>query len=1123
MSASTSCLGCPLNTFSPARSFNITFCDCNEGYTGPDGTACVSCDQTNTYKPTRGSGNCSTCTKDLCDVGFFRPMCNITTDGICQRCSNAPDFAVYTGPGLPYFQENCNWTCDSVGGYVESSKNGTFCSVRGRERVCFSHETTCVKCDDNCSTGYVSKDCRCQSCASGGAWPPVHADYEAPSSVDDRHPCGWQCKSGLSSTRCHGPGNGLCRLPCPAGTHGDANDKCQACPAGKSSSSLNFSTTAEDCSSCVPGKYKPELGVMACETRESVSIDECVLLGTCPDKCPSACAPLDGTLSVCCRAFIDTAQDTCQSFSCLPCPNDTFAAFFGAAKCDKCPPDSISALGSTNRTDCKCSPGFEGPDGGSCSKCAVGTFKKAAGADAGSCVRCKAGTYAPGDASTACLLCDSGTTSVAGSASCTAEQVLVQVILDLAFNASYFQQIQSQYAENIADVAGVSSLGIQVSNILNSSFTDSNRRLLASTVQGIVVVWDILSPRFHLPALKASIKTALTTRLSEIGPAPRLQSLLESCGTGREPVGIACAQCPVGEYKSKADNSSCVACDNGTTTAAAGSTSESECVCVAGYFMNASTSVCTPCPPGTFKPLGSEPCIPCPKGMYSPGTSAARPSAVCLFCPVDSYRSPVGSSAKEDCCPEGCVCDAGYNELGDDSARPFECVACASGYFKEAGGTGPCLLCGKGRFTNVTSGATSCLICPTDTYNDLSDGTSCKECPPFTSTVADGGSSIMDCKCEFSPTLRCAGCPAGQYGIVDADRQVLTMIQGRCQNVNPCVPIDNAIYRIDAIDMRNPLPGNIAVTIVTYVGGVRGLAYLNTSTARLIPVTGHGAGQDGYSGYVDGPGEIAEFREGINDLAASPDGSMVLVADFYNHVIRKVDLDSKNVTTFAGCCSFSSPDASSNNIGSRDGNRSFAQFSRPRGVTFNSDGTCVYISDGVGLRVINMETDQVSTLFRHGHAGWAQCGGPRQLTITPDDTTLVFLTTHVCTLDLDTNEVSVVAGGGSREAYCDNGRYGPSFCPGKCSFEACSDDGIGGQVRFRIQNEQGGIAMHPDGLIAFVADYGNARVRSVNIKTGQVSTVTARAAFRYPFPIAVTPEGAVLVSDQSRRWVDGSV
>ena len=130
-SAATSCINCPLNTFSPERSKNVTFCDCNTGYSGPDGTACISCEPTSTYKPARGSSPCRNCTEDVCGTGFFRPQCNITTDGVCQSCSNAPDFAVFTSHGEPYFKENCNWTCDSAGGYVASDTNSTFCSDLG--------------------------------------------------------------------------------------------------------------------------------------------------------------------------------------------------------------------------------------------------------------------------------------------------------------------------------------------------------------------------------------------------------------------------------------------------------------------------------------------------------------------------------------------------------------------------------------------------------------------------------------------------------------------------------------------------------------------------------------------------------------------------------------------------------------------------------------------------------------------------------------------------------------------------------------------------------------------------------------------------------------------------------
>jgi len=641
---------------------------------------------------------------------------------------------------------------------VPSAESGTFCSVRrstarGNEKVCFSHATTCVKCDTNCSRGFFSKDCSCHACSVGGdsSWPPVNSEYTAPWHVEGMAACGWQCKSGLSSsTLCSEPGNGLCRLPCPVGTYGDANamEGCQPCPAGTSSPSENPSNVANasnarhihDCLQCTPGKYKPALGTLRCETRESASLEQCMLSGTCPDgRCPSACVVLDQDRSVCCRAFADIADSACQELLCTACPECSFSDIAGAASCQACPLHASSTPGSTDRTDCECAPGFEGVDGGACTRCTAGKYKAVAGSVGGVCADCEAGKFSQDDGATICQLCGSGTESVSGSVACTSELVNIEVSASLAMNASYFLQVQDQYVASIADLVGVTPFNVVVTAILNSSSAAVSRRLLLST-SSITIVWVITSPRFHLAALKASIATAFVSRLSDIGPPPTLNALMESCGTGRQPDGVACVWCRQGNYKALADNSSCVACVNGTTTEGKGSILEDSCVCTEGYFLNASVGACAPCQAGTFKLLGPGDCLPCAEGTYSPGTRTGWLSSSCIFCPVETYRSLAGSKSKEDCCGEICDCDAGYNEL-DGS---LQCVPCEPGYYKSVQSTiGTCTECPANSDSPAGSTASTCCICNAGSTGP--DGAACTICPSGTFKDSTGSGLCTTC------------------------------------------------------------------------------------------------------------------------------------------------------------------------------------------------------------------------------------------------------------------------------------------------------------------------------------------------------------------------------------------
>jgi hypothetical protein len=65
----------------------------------------------------------------------------------------------------------------------------------------------------------------------------------------------------------------------------------------------------------------------------------------------------------------------------------------GYAQCDACPPHATALIASSFLTDCKCDPGYTGPDGGTCEGCAVGKFKPENGSIP--CTNCPLHTYLP--------------------------------------------------------------------------------------------------------------------------------------------------------------------------------------------------------------------------------------------------------------------------------------------------------------------------------------------------------------------------------------------------------------------------------------------------------------------------------------------------------------------------------------------------------------------------------------------------------------------------------------------------------------------------------------------------------------------------------------------------------
>jgi sugar lactone lactonase YvrE len=90
---------------------------------------------------------------------------------------------------------------------------------------------------------------------------------------------------------------------------------------------------------------------------------------------------------------------------------------------------------------------------------------------------------------------------------------------------------------------------------------------------------------------------------------------------------------------------------------------------------------------------------------------------------------------------------------------------------------------------------------------------------------------------------------------------------------------------------------------------------------------------NGVPGFADGSVPNARFNT-PTALALSADGRFLFVADTLNHRIRKLDLQTRFVTTFCG----------NGFAGSVDGPAHVASLDQPIGLAFDSDGT-LYVSE----------------------------------------------------------------------------------------------------------------------------------------------------------------------------------
>lgn len=124
------------------------------------------------------------------------------------------------------------------------------------------------------------------------------------------------------------------------------------------------------------------------------------------------------------------------------------------------------------------------------------------------------------------------------------------------------------------------------------------------------------------------------------------------------------------------------------------------------------------------------------------------------------------------------------------------------------------------------------------------------------------------------------------------------------------------------------------------------------------------AGMLGQSGYIDGPGSSAKFST-LFGVAVGLDG-FVYVSDTANSIIRKIDPNTKAVSTFAG----------SMTRGAVDGYGASASFTYPYGLISDGFGNIIVCDAGNNaLRSINA-TGYVSTVAGNPAIGSGAVDGP---------------------------------------------------------------------------------------------------------------------------------------------------
>jgi len=154
----------------------------------------------------------------------------------------------------------------------------------------------------------------------------------------------------------------------------------------------------------------------------------------------------------------------------------------------------------------------------------------------------------------------------------------------------------------------------------------------------------------------------------------------------------------------------------------------------------------------------------------------------------------------------------------------------------------------------------------------------------------------------------------------------------------------------------------------------------------------------GEAGFQDGESVKAQFNEPYG-VVLNQEGTHLLVADYLNHAIRRIDLKTSDVTTVAG----------NGEPGFEDGDGENARFYQPYNIAIGSNGD-YFIPDQKNHAVRKLNSSwQVSTLagsgkegYKDGQADMAEFNNPTGVAVDPEG--------QVYVADRNNHRIRVISG-----------------------------------------------------------------------------------------------------------------